>query len=359
MAAGLQIKDDLQLVSTPGGWQVVVKALPVQPPPTLGRDTSLIDIPSNRRRNAELAADLLIEQRLLTDLHRQDFPALKLPSIPENRVPRVTNLRRILANQDHKEISPLNFGAKLRARRAARTQARQLHADLKAAAALDHEAKLALLEQQWERLQANQPDAVISVVNQAFADNAAPAIAVDVQDDELTALVYIPGVELPSYKAVYQMSSMRTRIYKTTERDRNLTYQLLVYGHAIVTAKEAFAVAQGISTVRVIAVRITQADDYGLRATEALLVGSFARELFDQVRWHIDSVDQVLDTAATELVVFEDDETEEMLPLDLTEYPNILALINSVQIDYQLPPMTSWPLAHGVDQATPQEPSAP
>ncbi|GEM_PF-2838410 len=344
MSAGLQIKEDLQLVRTSNGWKLVVTARP-QATETTFSDRIYGPFAVPNRQDLELATELLVQQHEVNELHRQGFEELKFPKVEPDRVPKLRALREKMFEQSVADIPRFKFAARRRARRTARLQAKQLHADLMAAAALNYQEKLALLEQQWDGLQANVPHSVLSVVNKAFEDNAAPAVGVHVQDQILTVIVYLPAVELPSYKVVYMMNGVQLRILKTSVIDRNETYQKLVYGHAIVTAREALAVAQGISAVRVIAVRISAADRYGLRGTETLFIGTFLRDLISDRFLPISTVDEVLDSSTSELIAFEDAETNELQPLDMTAYPNISAFIDSIEIEYEHPVMDSWPIS--------------
>ena len=65
--------------------------------------------------------------------------------------------------------------------------------------------------------------------------------------------------------------------------DRCEAGEQAVMGHALVTIKEAFAVAPGSEQVRLIALRHADADAYGQPKLECLLAGTWTRQALQGV----------------------------------------------------------------------------
>ena len=51
------------------------------------------------------------------------------------------------------------------------------------------------LAREWERLQANDPEVTLAALEQAFADNEAPAAAIDCEGDHTTVVMQFVGPE--------------------------------------------------------------------------------------------------------------------------------------------------------------------
>lgn len=103
---------------------------------------------------------------------------------------------------------------------------------------------------------------------------------------------------------------------------------LLIAGHVLVTLREAFAVAPGVSSAGVIAVRTSVPDIYGRTSVECMLAGRWTRAAFDGVQWKDASAGKILAGTATDLVLNE--KRGQIVPVDLATEPDIAAILSRI-----------------------------
>jgi hypothetical protein len=103
-------------------------------------------------------------------------------------------------------------------------------------------------------------------------------------------------------------------------------------GHVVVTVKEALAVAPGLQSVRVVALRSGGTDAYGRPRLDCVLAGRWTRAAFDGVQWQTADASRVAEDTASELLVDLKGGTE-LQPIDLTDQPGIRALLDVVDVE--------------------------
>ena len=189
-------------------------------------------------------------------------------------------------------------------------------------------ADQAEIDAEWDRLYANDPEAVISIIDAAFEDNAAPAAPVDVDDSTLNLVVLAPTIgEIPEQKPAVTPSGKAT-VKKMTKKERFDMYLTLVCGHALATIKEALAVAPGLSHVKAVVVRQSGPDVYGEPRMEALLAAKYARSNLARVRWQEALPSDIVQEAADDLLWNLKDRPPEMQPLELDDEPELKSFID-------------------------------
>jgi hypothetical protein len=105
-----------------------------------------------------------------------------------------------------------------------------------------------------------------------------------------------------------------------------------VLGHLLVTLREAFAVAPGITAIRSVLLRHAGADAYGRPRLGCLLAGRLLRSAFDGVRWQEANAGTIVEDTATELLVNLRRGTE-LQPINLRQEPEIQKVIALVDVD--------------------------
>ncbi|GAA1811908.1 hypothetical protein GCM10009682_36580 [Luedemannella flava] len=279
-----------------------------------------------QQKEAE-ARQLAAVFQALFDLHRQPFPAAVAPVAPEPAPPdRAAILDRHLAER-LRGIRPWQFAA----RSAAHVQAAAA-ADREVAAGIAHlTAERARwqesLNRWWADLLRNDPPTVLEALERVFADNEAPAAAVGVDGDEVSLVVLAPGAGLVPERYPDTTPTGRLTLRKLSATDRASLHQGLVFGHVLVTVKEAFATAPALRSARVAVVRTSEA-----RSTECLMAGRFARADLDRVDWQTADAHAIVRDAATEVLVNPRGRTRELAPLDLGTHPELAALVAAVDL---------------------------
>ena len=126
-----------------------------------------------------------------------------------------------------------------------------------------------------------------------FEDNEAACAAVGLDGAEVSLVLVVPPAsavipeQLPGRTAAGNVS-----LKKITQAAKADFYQHFVCGQILVTLREAFAVAPGLISARLVALRNDGRDVYGQPTMPCLAAVNVAREALNGVRWNdADAVD--------------------------------------------------------------------
>jgi hypothetical protein len=268
----------------------------------------------------------------ILNVHRTEFPPAVAPVAPPPSLPDAGTVRR-----RHEREALAGIGLFQRAARAdAKERAtRAVEAELAAARqqAVQQQADFQLqLDQWWHQLCQNNPDVVLATLAEAFEDNEAPAAPVAVDGAELDLVVLAPPYDVVPERMPDRTQAGNLTLRKLPKGERSALYGLLVFGHLLVTMREAFAVAPGITAIRSVLLRHASADAYGRPRLECLLAGRFLRSAFDGVRWRDADASRIVEDTATELLVNLRRGTE-LQPINLSKEPEIQKVIDLVDFD--------------------------
>lgn len=189
------------------------------------------------------------------------------------------------------------------------------------------------LDQQWLLLTSNDPDTVLAVLEDAYEDNEAPAAAVGIESSALFAVVLVPGLEAIPERLPGVTDAGNLSLRKITKKAQAGYYAELVAGYMLTTVREALAVAPGISSVHIVALRTPGRDAYGNARIECLAAAKFTRLALDPVRWGQAQAATILNDAATSLLVHQKGAVKELWPLDLSNEPELLSLLKHVDVE--------------------------
>lgn len=283
---------------------------------------------------ATLAQQLADAFLRILSLHRVDFPPAQRPVAPE---PPVPDRAAIYAHYEKHALA--SVGMFKRAERAAAKQQAASWTDaevgrqwqsLKAQQAQWQQK----LDQQWQLLCDNDPEAVLQTLAEAFEDNDASSAAVGVDGDGVSLVLLVP----PASQVIPEQMPGRTAagnlsLKKITQADRADFYKHFVCGQILVTLREAFAVAPGLASARVVVLRNDGRDVYGRPVMPCLVAVSVARKALLGVRSNdADAVD-ILNAVAHEKLLSQMGRSKELAPVDLTAEPDISALIKTVDLE--------------------------
>lgn len=167
----------------------------------------------------------------------------------------------------------------------------------------------------------------------AFEDNEAVAAPVGVWDRDAAIVVLVPPVSAVPERRPALTPAGNPTLKKLTKTETASMYAEMVAGFAIVTAKEAFAVAPGLSSVRLIAVRNGAADAFGEKKTEILVGVRFERSVLARVDWANAEAWQVLTDAGAEVAFSMRGRPQARQALDLTGEPGLAAVLDAIDLD--------------------------
>lgn len=280
----------------------------------------------------EQATELVAAFQHILSLHQQDFPPACPPVAPEPH-----QIDEDAIRQRHEREALQGIGMFHRAARSAAKQRAVAAADqeIQQETAKRDEDRADLqrqLDEQWQKLLANDPDMVRETLTDAFDDNEAHAVVVGVHSDEAAIVVLVPGPDLIPERMPRLTDAGNLSIPKITKRERNDYYTLLVCGHVLATVREALAVAPGIGWVRIVAVRLTPPNAYGAQNIECLLAALFKREAFHGIRWDSANAAEIVNDASAEQSLRQG-RAGEILPLDLSQEPALAGLVQAFEVD--------------------------
>jgi hypothetical protein len=271
------------------------------------------------------AASATAEIEALLTLHDREFTAVQPPVAPMPAVPDLATLTDDHVAKAQRGISFLRFGARRAARDDARVAARAEHARLVEAARAEQQRTQAAWDAWWAELCAGDRDATLEYVNLAFDDNAAPAAAVEMADGELAVVVRVPDERiLPEREPTTTATGNATTRLMPKGRRAEL-YAEVVYAFTLLTVREAFAVAPGVRSVQLAAVRGSASD-----TVDVLLGCAVERTACDRVTdWRAPAT-QILRAIADDVV--ERRGRGGLAPIDLDDQPELAALLAASEV---------------------------
>jgi hypothetical protein len=196
-----------------------------------------------------------------------------------------------------------------------------------------HEQAQAYLDQMWRRPCTNVPEVVLETLQEAFEDNEAPSAALSVDGDEVSLALLVPGIDevVPErWPTVTQAGNQTFR--RLPKRERSDYYTIFVCAQVLVTVREAFAVAPGIQSARVTALRIDGQSVYGEPSVACWMAAAFDRAALVAVLWEAASAADVVNQASKERLLKQSSRSKDLTPLDLSGEPELRALVRSVDL---------------------------
>lgn len=264
-------------------------------------------------------------------LHREEFPAARRLVAPPPPDPPIRQFRDLYRQQAVRGISFFDRAARREALKAAegRVDAAVLSARAELARqAAQHQADF---DADWAALLACEPDIVLHVLNDAFANNQAPAAAVGIEGNEISLLVVVPPERVVPDRKPGLTAAGNISLKKLTKTEAADVYKQLVCGHLVATLKEAFAVAPGVESARVAAIRASP-DAYGTELPEVMVAARCARSDLAEVRWEIVDAVRVVNDCCTEKVLVQKGVTRTLQPVALGDQPELRALVDAVDL---------------------------
>lgn len=266
-------------------------------------------------------------------LHRHVFPDAVRPEAPAPQQPGRAALEAEARTAAYAGVPWWRLSARAAARRRARSVAQQHVTRLRDEAQARRDRLQDELDARWRALLGNDPDEVLAALARAFEGNEAPVAPVGAAGDEVVLVVLVPGPDvLPDrYPTTTETGSLS--LQRPTPTTVAGWYRQLVAGHAVVAAREAFAVCPGLRAARVVVLRDEGVDGYGGPRARPVLATRFAREALSGIRWETVTAWDVVEDAGTETLTKERGAARELQPLDLEHEPDLVAVASCVDLE--------------------------
>lgn len=254
----------------------------------------------------------------LISLHEQEFPPAMRPIAPPPPPPDEAAIRQYFVNHELSQVGALDLAGRRLAKKRAEALAQQAIAGEYQRLNEAHRGYQEELDRWWNALVNNDPGTVIQAVEDAFADNAVPAFPIDCEGDRLTVVVVAqPASFLPEKKpALTDAGRLTLRAWSQT--DRNDFYCTYLQSATAATVKEAMAIAPGINTVTALVVR-PRTDAPGDKSYEAVWCQTVVRVERDRT-----------DEDYPNLAFNRAGRTKEVRALDLTDHPEVQAILDTI-----------------------------
>lgn len=184
------------------------------------------------------------------------------------------------------------------------------------------------LDEAWAKLQANDPEVTLPALKKAFADNEAPAAAVKCEGNRTIVVMQFSSPEaiVPERKPARTPTGKRT-LKKRTKTEVNALYLEAIGSNVLATVKETFAVAPGTEVIELLVVR-RETDKKNAAQLAAVYFGEFSRGGYEGASGSRDP-GKALALAPKSMLNLKG-KTEQVSPLDLSDHPELGALLSSV-----------------------------
>lgn len=290
---------------------------------------------TGRGRAAKLAQAQQVNamwERLFA-VHQQSFASAGPRTIDPPASPSLREFTREQARQARRQFPWWRLIRRLRAGMQARQLASHQWPSHVAQLQLHYEQAIEDEHRRWTNLIANDAPTVMAQLQEAFADNEMPAAPLGVEGAEAAVTVLAPPQEAIPERigGITDAGNVSLRKLPKTERQSLMTS--ITCGYALVTAREAFAVAPALDSVRVVVLRSasepSQTDPPSTPPElVCVLAGRWARENLESADWRNANALDLATHTADELIM--NLRGKALQPIDLTNESDIQALLAAV-----------------------------
>jgi hypothetical protein len=263
-------------------------------------------------------------------LHHREFPLVQRLVVPYPPRPDHDAILQRRMNDALARVSIFRRSTRKAAQAAAVLATRMECNELEAAGEAQCRAVQQETDELWQRLIANDPDVVLAVLSHAFQTSSVQAAPLGVWEAEAQLALLAPDLAALPERHPTTTAAGNLSLKKFTKGEMADLYKQLVAGLVLATAKGAFAVAPGVTEIRIVVLRTTSADAYGKIRPEAMLAARVARATLSGVRWTKADALTILNRISSELVTRIAGPTKAFAPLGLKTEPEVARLIDDV-----------------------------
>jgi hypothetical protein len=264
----------------------------------------------------------------LMRVHQAQFPELEAPVIQRPDVPEQQVLVRQRRKQAVKGIGWFRRAERRRARDLAEAQARSDWRQMNADADVEQARQQQQADAWWARLLANDPQAVMDQLADAFEDNESPAAPLDVAGSEVSIALLAPPDDAIPARMGKVTAAGNPSLAKLAKGERGMLVTSITMGYALVTIREAFAVAPGLDCARVVVLRKSPADSSEAAGLECVAAGRWRRDRLAAADWSNQDAGRIAIDSAEELLL--DIRGGAPRALDLADEPELRDLIEGI-----------------------------
>jgi len=224
----------------------------------------------------EAAVEIEKALKLWTMAHLRDFPAATKAMAKMDSVASLAEILKIEKKKQLVGISLFKFAERKVAKELALTIASEDKAHRDSAALSKQIQEQEEIDEAWQHLVECEPSRVFEVITAAFGDNESKAAVIDVEDTAAEIITLVPAIDVIPEKDRGTTAAGNLSVKNMTVGARNSYYLELFQSQTLATVKEAFAVAPGLTHVKIVVIRAEQTTGQN-EAFECLGFGTFAR----------------------------------------------------------------------------------
>ena len=250
-------------------------------------------------------------------LHHQEFPPVQKAVLPYPPRPDHAAILSRRMNDALARVSIFRRSTRKAAKAAAVLATRMECSELEAASQAQYVAVQQEIDTLWQRLITNDSDVVLAVLSHEFQNSSAHAAPLGVWDAEAQLALLAPDLAALPERHPTTTAAGNLSLKKFTKGEMADLYKQLLAGLVLATAKAAFAVAPGVTDIRIVALRNTPADAYGKIRPEPILAARIARAALNGVQWTKADALSILSEISSELLTRIAGPSKAFAPLDL------------------------------------------
>jgi HEAT repeat protein len=191
----------------------------------------------------------------------------------------------------------------------------------------EHRAAQEGRDQEWQLLAGNDPTTVLTALEQAFADNGAPATPIDCEGATATVTMLYGHPDLIPERTPAVTPGGKPTLRKRSKTDRNELYLTSMASNVLATVKEGFAVCPGLEEIAILVVR--REPQPGGEALAAIYAGTFSCDYVAGLSWG--SLDPAVELESPEDHYFElKGQAATVAPLDLRDEPELQGVLGTL-----------------------------
>jgi ribosomal protein L7/L12 len=299
-------------------------------------------------QQADELSSLATRLQQMLSVHQQEFPPATPPIAPPPEAVDAASREKQAVQGSRIGVSFLKRSARREAAEHARVQAREEAAAEVARREQERQRVQQELDASWQRLLSNDPDAVIATLEAAFADNAAPAVPVDCTDGRVTVLMVMDPEEAFPDRVPKLTPTGKPSARKLSKTERSELYVAWMSSNILATVREALATAPSIEAVTIAVLRKGTITPFGEIPLAVVYAGTLTREMCDRIVWERpESLDAI--SYAEDLLMNTKGRTKQLIELDLTERPDLQAVVDEVRQAFQDSPESRQPVSVSYD----------
>jgi len=186
------------------------------------------------------------------------------------------------------------------------------------------------LNENWEKLNSNDPEIVIDALETAFEDNHDPAAPINCEGNRASIVILFPPQDFVPDKKPALTPTGRPTLKRRTKTEASDLYARAVASTVLATVKEALAVAPALEQISTVVVRKDARAENPEDFMAAIYAGSFTRERVRGLDWErVDPLEEIY--VAPDALLTRKGSTSTLAPIDLQSEPELRSVVDQLR----------------------------